>query len=356
MDDEFLVVGPTPFAHPCETRGGDVIGQPMPDDVWMEVVGFQFVQESKCHVGGEKFGIVHAETAEKRRDIIAGDFVAGKLPVDDAVELSVSPEDVVRMEVAMAEIDGEGSFRAGEFVEFLPDGQKVVEQGGILFADARKQGADVFANGKRRDMAMDVRRRFFQRDEKIRHDVSTPCIITVCISRQIISVDPWTKLPEEFARFGPPFAGACLKPWGQFGAVVGLKFMEHFRLMGAMMELGHRAGFDDELPLVAVELDHMPFDATFGAASGAEEVADFVGVVEPIAYWEIHGPVVVDVGDVSEQGRKANVMQIQRLESRSSQRHAKANARRKQVTYRELQFRNANKMKKATMTAKAGTP
>ena len=33
LDDEFLVVGPTPFAHPCETRGGDVIGQPMPDDV-----------------------------------------------------------------------------------------------------------------------------------------------------------------------------------------------------------------------------------------------------------------------------------------------------------------------------------
>ena len=33
LDDEFLVVGPTPFPHPCETRGGDVIGQPMPDDV-----------------------------------------------------------------------------------------------------------------------------------------------------------------------------------------------------------------------------------------------------------------------------------------------------------------------------------
>ena len=76
--------------------------------------------------------------------------------------------------------------------------------------------------------------------------------------------------------------------------------MEHFRLMGAMMELAKRTTFDDELPLVAVELDHMAFDATFGAAGGAEVVADFVGVVEPIAYWEIHGPVVVGVGDVSE--------------------------------------------------------
>ena len=126
--------------------------------------------------------------------------------------------------------------------------------------------------------------------------------------------------------------------------------------MGAMVELAKRTTFDDELPLIAVELDHMAFDATFGAASGAEVVADFVGVVEPIAYWEIHVSDVVDVGDVSEYGRKANVRQIHRLESRSSQRHAKANARRKQVTYRELQFRNANKMKKATMTAKAGTP
>ena len=33
LDDELLVVCPTPFPHPCETRGGDVIGQPMPDDV-----------------------------------------------------------------------------------------------------------------------------------------------------------------------------------------------------------------------------------------------------------------------------------------------------------------------------------
>ena len=87
----------------------------------MEIVGFQFVQESKCHVGGEKFRVVHAETAEKRRDIIAGDFVAGELPVDDAVEMSVSPEDIIRMEVAMAEVDGQGGFRAGEFVEFLPE-------------------------------------------------------------------------------------------------------------------------------------------------------------------------------------------------------------------------------------------
>ena len=162
----------------------------------MEIVGFQFVQKRKRHVGGEKFRVVHAEAAEKRRDIIAGDFVAGELPVDDAVELSVSPEDIIRMEVAMAEVDGQGGFRAGEFVEFLPDGQEVVEQGGILFADAREQGADVFANGKRRDMAMDVRRRFFQRDEKIRHDVSAPCVVAVCVSRQIISVDPWAKLPE----------------------------------------------------------------------------------------------------------------------------------------------------------------
>ena len=108
--------------------------------------------------------------------------------------------------------------------------------------------------------------------------------------------------------------------------------------------------------MIAVEFDHMAFDATFGAAGGAEVVADFVGVVEPIAYWEIHGPVVVGVGDVSEYGRKANAKQIHRLESRSSQRHAKANARRKHDTYRELPFRNANKMKKATMTAKAGMP
>ena len=122
------------------------------------------------------------------------------------------------------------------------------------------------------------------------------------------------------------------------------------------MELAKRTTFDDELPLVAVELDHMPFDATFGAAGGTEVVADFVGVVEPITYWEIHGPVVVDVGGVLGQGRKANVRQIQRLESRSSQRHANANARRKHVTYRELQFRNVNTMKKAIMTAKAGTP
>ena len=126
--------------------------------------------------------------------------------------------------------------------------------------------------------------------------------------------------------------------------------------MGAMVEFGHRAGFDDELPLVAVELDHMAFDAAFRTACRAEVVADFVGVVEPIAYWEIHVSVVVDVGDVSEHGRKANVRQIHRLESRSSQRHAKANARRKHVTYRELPFRKANKMKKAMMTAKAGTP
>ena len=142
-------------------------------------------------------------------------------------------------------------------------------------------------------------------------------------------------MPEEFARFGAPFIGACHEPWGQFRAVVGLQFMEHFRLMGAMMELAKRTTFEDELPLVAVELDHMPFDATFRAAGGTEVVADFVGVVEPIAYWEIHGPVVVGVGDVSEYGRKANVRQIHRLESRSSQRHAKANARKKHVTYRE---------------------
>ena len=101
--------------------------------------------------------------------------------------------------------------------------------------------------------------------------------------------------------------------------------------MGAMMELAKRTTFDDELPLVAVELDHMPFDATFGAACGAEVVADFVGVVEPIAYWEIHASVVVDFGGISEQGKKANAKQIQRLESRSSQRHANANARRKYV-------------------------
>ena len=203
----------------------------------MEVVGFQFVQKRKRHVGGEKFRVVHAETAEKRRDIIAGDFVAGELPVDDAVELSVTPKDVVGMEVAVAEIDGQGGFRAGEFIEFLPDGQEVVEQGGILFADAREQGADVFANGKRRDMTMDVRRRFFQGDQKVRHDVSAPSVVAVCVSWQIISVDPWAKLPEEFARFGAPFIGACHEPWSEFRAVVGLKFMEHFRLMGPMMEL-----------------------------------------------------------------------------------------------------------------------
>jgi hypothetical protein len=132
--------------------------------------------------------------------------------------------------------------------------------------------------------------------------------------------------------------------------------MEHFRLMSPMVELAKRAGFDDELPLVAVEFDHMPFDATFRAAGGAEIVADFVGVVKPVAYWEIHASVVVDFWGISEQGKKANAKQIQRLESRSSQRHANANARRKHVTYRELPFRNANKMKKATMTAKAGTP
>ena len=122
LDDEFLVVGPTPFAHPCETRGGDVIGQPMPDDIWMEVVGFQLVQEGECHVGCEEFRIVHTETTEKRRDVIAGDFVAGELPIDDAVELSVAPKDVVGVEVAVAEIDGQADFRAGEIIEFLPDG------------------------------------------------------------------------------------------------------------------------------------------------------------------------------------------------------------------------------------------
>ena len=88
----------------------------------MEIVGFQFVQKCKRHVGSEKFGIVHTETTEKRRDVIAGDFVAGKLPVDDAVELSVAPKDVVGVEVAVAEIDGQADFRAGEIIEFLPDG------------------------------------------------------------------------------------------------------------------------------------------------------------------------------------------------------------------------------------------
>ena len=297
----------------------------------MEIVGFQFVQESECHVGGEKFGIVHAKTAEKRRDIVTGDFVAGKLPVDDAVELSVVPQDVVRMVVAVAEFDGKRHFRAGEFIQFLPDGQEIVEQGWILFADTWKEGADVFADGERRDMAVEVCGRFLQRDEKVRHDGSAPFVVAVCVSWQVVSVNPWADLPEKFAPFGAPFMGACWKPWGEFRAVVDLQFVKHFRLMSPMVELSEWAGFDDELPLVAVEFDHMPFDTAFWAAGGAEIIADFVGVVKPVAYWEIHAFVVGDFWGISGQGRKANAKQIQRLESRSSQRHAKANARRKYV-------------------------
>ena len=154
LDDEFLVVGPTPFAHPCKARGGDVVGQPMPCVVRKEIVGLQCVQKREGHGGGEKFGIVHAKTAKKRRDVITRDFVAGELPVDDAVELSVAPQDVVRVVVAVAEFDGKRHFRVGEFIQFLPDGQEVVEQGRILFADARKEGADVFADGEWRDMAV----------------------------------------------------------------------------------------------------------------------------------------------------------------------------------------------------------
>ena len=45
LDDELLVVGPTPFAHPCKARGGDVVGQPMPCVVRKEIVGFQSIEK-----------------------------------------------------------------------------------------------------------------------------------------------------------------------------------------------------------------------------------------------------------------------------------------------------------------------
>ena len=58
----FACVGPTPFPHPCETRGGDVIGQPMPDDVGMEVVT---TASRRCSDGVSPSGGV--ATASRRR-------------------------------------------------------------------------------------------------------------------------------------------------------------------------------------------------------------------------------------------------------------------------------------------------
>ena len=284
LGDHGLVAACDPFAHPGEAQRGDQLRQEVPAVFGEEVVFAQSADQRGGAGAVELRGFVHADAAQEVGQVVGGWLVAAELPVDDAIEAVLGPDDVAWMEVAVGECAGQARLLREELREFLADGLQVGDQLRELVAEDGHEHLDVVRQreggfGGAGDGVFAGGAAHFQ--QEVRKEVAAPGVVEVGVAGERHAVHPASQLPVAAVveESGLPVGG--VEPREDSGDLVvgeeaqrlGLEFAGALLLEGQLL---------DDIEVAVGVLQDFAVQRAFRTAADAQVGAAALQLVAPV--------------------------------------------------------------------------